>query len=62
MIKPVTASRFKTWRITKGLTVADAAKLLGVERTTIWRWENGNIQHPLLLALALFGLDRKNTL
>ena len=39
-------SHLETWRNKKGLTVEVAASQLGVERTTLWRWETGKTKIP----------------
>ena len=38
MLSPLT-----TYRKAKSLTVEALADLLGVDRTTVWRWEKGRI-------------------
>jgi transcriptional regulator with XRE-family HTH domain len=58
MIKPMTGPEFRTWRFQRGLNAAEIGAMLGVDRTTIWRWENGDIRHPVLLRLAVMTLDR----
>ena len=37
------------YRAKKGLTVGQLAEQLAVDRTTVWRWENGRSQVPMRL-------------
>ena len=42
----------------RGWSVADQAEHLGVHRTTIWRWENGEIDTFTLKLIALILTER----
>ena len=53
---PMTGPELRMWRMRKGLTVDQASAMIGVERTTWWRWEKRSIRHPLLVALAIESL------
>lgn len=47
-------------RESKGLSLADAAKLLGVPKTSLWRWENGETKvdaQRLVDIAAAYGLS-----
>jgi DNA-binding transcriptional regulator YdaS (Cro superfamily) len=39
----VMSSPLTVYRKTKGQTVDAFAELLGVDRTTVWRWETGKV-------------------
>jgi transcriptional regulator with XRE-family HTH domain len=47
-----------TWRTEKGLTQEVLASLLGLDRGTINRYENGKRKIPPTLELALKGLEK----
>lgn len=36
-------SPLKTYRNENGITIEALADTLGVDRTTVWRWEKGNV-------------------
>ena len=60
MLKPATRATVKTWRITRGYSLTEAAALIGVDRMTWWQWEQSGPSMPMLVALALWALDKLN--
>jgi DNA-binding XRE family transcriptional regulator len=44
-----------------GLSQEALADLLGVHRITVWRWENGHTDIPLLVARAVEAMERDET-
>jgi transcriptional regulator with XRE-family HTH domain len=42
-----------------GLTRKELAQLLGVTRTSLWRWESGKQPAPKWLVLALEGIEKR---
>lgn len=49
----------KLWRKRWGITQVGLAKMLGTYQVTIARWETGARKIPLLLPLALEGLEKR---
>jgi transcriptional regulator with XRE-family HTH domain len=56
------AEQIKAWRLKRDLSQNDLAELLNVDVMTISRWERGERTAPAFLALALEGLNLKETL
>lgn len=55
----MTPAEVKAARRALGLTQQELAGRLGVEQSTVWRWEHGRaIEHPTMLRLALAALAR----
>lgn len=48
-----------TWRTTRGLSINRLARALGVEPSTVLRWERGEMAVSPLLDRALRDLDRE---
>jgi len=53
----MTRDELKKWRLSKGLSQAKLARLLGVKVLAVSRWERGERSIPALLPLALKGLE-----
>jgi transcriptional regulator with XRE-family HTH domain len=49
----------REWRTARGLSQKRLAALLGVDVVTIYRWEAGDRNPPVLLERALRDLDRE---
>src|SRR5229473_4131860 len=49
----------REWRNKWELTQSDVANLLGVHRTTIAGWEEGKIEHPQIVHLAIEAVDER---
>lgn len=41
--RPITPGYLKTLRAALGLTLTEMAERVGVEKMTVWRWENGQL-------------------
>jgi transcriptional regulator with XRE-family HTH domain len=54
----MTPENLITWRTERGLTQEALAHLLGLDRGTINRYENGKRKIPPTLELALKGLEK----
>lgn len=50
---------FGEWRKRFGLTIIDAAKMLGIGRTTISKYENHGLRVPRLVRLAMAGAEKE---
>jgi transcriptional regulator with XRE-family HTH domain len=55
----MTREELKAWRLSKGISQAKLADLLGVQVMAVSRWERGERGIPALLPLALKGLAKK---
>ena len=55
----MTGNELKLWRKRWGITQVGLAKMLGTYQVTIARWETGARKIPLLLPLALEGLEKR---
>jgi transcriptional regulator with XRE-family HTH domain len=53
----VNQRELRAWRTLRELTLTELGDLLGVNRKTVWRWENGDTSMPPFLPLALERLD-----
>lgn len=53
----MTNVEIRAWRMSRGIGVRELARLLGVDKSQIVRWESGASRPPSLLRLALVGLD-----
>jgi len=53
----MTNDEFKTWRKSFGLTQEEAAKALDMARRQIQKYENGDAEIPLTVALACSALS-----
>jgi transcriptional regulator with XRE-family HTH domain len=53
-------AKLKERRKAIGLTQAQLAELLGVRMNTVARWENGILAVPLMVDLAMDGLEQKD--
>jgi len=55
----MTGADLKRQREQLGLSQAELAELFGCARTTIWRWERGDmpIEHPGMVWLACIGIQ-----
>ena len=53
----MTSDAIREWRVQRGIGVRELARLLGVDKAQIVRWESGETRPPALLRLALAGLD-----
>ncbi len=54
----MTSEEVRAWRERHGLSVAELASMLGIDRTRLWRWEKGNTTIPAFLEYALNWLDQ----
>ena len=54
----MTAKQFKQWRIETGLSLAGAAKALGLSRATVTRYQRGDYAIPKAVELATMEITR----
>lgn len=54
----MTPADLAAWRETNGLSQSDLARALGVDHSTVWRWEHGRGDIPPFLHLALKALEK----
>ena len=55
----MTPSELTAWRETAKLSQAGLARLLHVDKQTVWRWEHGDRSIPSYLRLALHSLEKE---
>lgn len=55
----MTPDELRTTRARLGLSLTGLAEALGVDRMTVWRWEQGRFALPTWLPLALAELERR---
>lgn len=51
----------RAWRARKDMSLEDLARVLDVNKQTVWRWERGVHAIPRMLDLALWALDHQPT-
>jgi transcriptional regulator with XRE-family HTH domain len=54
----MTPAELTAWRQQAGLSQAGLARLLDVDKQTVWRWEHGERAIPSYLRLALQSLTK----
>jgi transcriptional regulator with XRE-family HTH domain len=54
----MTASQFRRWREAMGISIAEAAKALGVTRAAITGWQSGRRSVPLSIVKLIECLKR----
>lgn len=55
------AKRIKEWRRQAGLTQAELADLLGVDKGTVYRWERGTMRPAVHMEYAILYVLREHT-
>ncbi len=55
----MTPEELKSWRKKAGYTQEELAQILGITKTTVYRWEAAMREIPPFLALALECLEKK---
>ena len=49
----MTPAAIARWRLNNTMTQSELARLLGVDHSTVWRWEHSKTDIPPFLHLAL---------
>ena len=49
----------KQWRRLRNITLQELANVIGVDYTTVWRWENGKLPNAKYIPLIESALDIK---